>query len=461
MSAHNGPRLFGLRDVVLLLVAWVVVFGAINAAVRAGCAMFGPFNCAVAFPVSLVSWRLPTDSVGAAVRALVPLTVAAIGVGGVCVIVGVVVARSRVVWRSAWLLALLGVALVLATNLLQGTERGFEDAVTGQEGASPHQWVDAARVTNPWEFVRTFEERQLRLTLHSRTHPPGSVLLFVMLGKLVGSPGRQALTLAIVSSLASAMFVSGILRRTLGDDAIARYAALLFLVVPAVQIYYAASADALIASFLTGALYFFLHPRTDVAVAGAVLLILAASFLTFAFVFVLPVLAGFELVKTRRAWRSSMIVAAVCGTYILLAIWGFDYWAAFRAVARIENPQGFWMLVDPRSYVVTRFEDVLEIVFFLGPFLFVLAYRGWRGPRAGDLQLLTWLAVGTLVTMFLTGAYKTGETARSCIFIVPYLVFPIASALKERRPSPFDLGLLPGLVLVQVIGMQIFGYYLW
>jgi hypothetical protein len=77
---------------------------------------------------------------------------------------------------------------------------------------------------------------------------------------------------------------------------------------------------------------------------------------------------------------------------------------------------------------MTRVEDILEILFFFGPFLFLLFIRCFRLMKEDypDLYSLTISAIIVLLALFLTGAYRTGETARACSYIYPFLIFPIA-----------------------------------
>jgi len=71
------------------------------------------------------------------------------------------------------------------------------------------------------------------------------------------------------------------------------------------------------------------------------------------------------------------------------------------------------------------------------------------------------LAVGTLLAMFATGAFRTGETARACLFIYPYLLLPVAAQLDHQQPDASDRRLLVWLVFGQTLLMQTFGGYFW
>ena len=63
--------------------------------------------------------------------------------------------------------------------------------------------------------------------------------------------------------------------------------------------------------------------------------------------------------------------------------------------------------------------------------------------------------------LFLAGAFHTGETARACLFIMPFLMFPVAAHLDDCRSRPADRIVLLGLVFGQSLVMQTLGGYVW
>lgn len=138
---------------------------------------------------------------------------------------------------------------------------------------------------------------------------------------------------------------------------------------------------------------------------------------------------------------------------------GYNALLAFRAASLYENPHGFMLLVDPINYLFTRIENVAEILVFLGPFLLVLLIRGLKNFRFEPLMVLTLLGCATLLAMFLTGAWRTGETARACAFIYPYLLFPVGRYLEQQKTGASERLQLAVLVFGQSVAMQTFGHY--
>ena len=253
----------------------------------------------------------------------------------------------------------------------------------------------------------------------------------------------------------------------------------LFVLIPAVQVYYLASIDALIASFLLGALYFFRQPQWALSVTGTMAFLAAASFLTFGFLFLLPVLAGFEIVRERRLTKFLLIVSGLGVLYFAIHLaMDFNYLRSFSTASALENPGGFRLITAPASYVFTRLEGIFLISVFFGPFLIALWIRG-IDPRQINLQrlslrvapafvtglpplyLLSILGVLTLLAMYATGAFPTGETGRAASFIYPYLMFPVAIYLSRLDLRFRDQLRLSGFVFGQTVAMQLFGTYLW
>jgi hypothetical protein len=251
-------------------------------------------------------------------------------------------------------------------------------------------------------------------------------------------------------------------------DSTTGYMAFLMVLLPAVQIYYLSTIDAVVAALLTGALYFFAFTRGAKAVAMSTALLCASFLLTFVSMFILPVLAGYELIVKRSLKRSVLVFGLLILFYALLyLLTGYDAWHSFREASHYENPNGFMLFVDPANYFFTRLEDIAELVLFLGPFLLLLLIRGTRlyssasKLRERPLVVLTWLAIGTILAMFAVGAWRTGETARACVFLYPYLLFPIAYYLDGREMNFRSRISLAALVFLQSLGMQLIGNFHW
>ncbi|HUV36142.1 MAG TPA: hypothetical protein VMX58_04295 [Patescibacteria group bacterium] len=373
----------------------------------------------------------------------------------------------RLLQRTAYnLRSVIGTAVVLllATNLLQGWEGGFVTPIAGGGARGIQCYHDAINVESALEFVRHFEEKQQDLLTHSRTHPPGAVLSIYFLHRITGTPAATALVIACLSAVLSMLFLHGILAAELGEGTGSRYTTLLYMLVPAIQIYFAACIDALISGFLLGALYCIMHRRASIGIIGAFVCICLASFMTFGFLFILPVIVITELIRTRRFVRSAITIALLAVFYgIVDRTVGFNYLASFATAASLENPNGFMLFADPASYIFTRLESAFEIIVFFGPFLILIAVRGFRSMRGtgSPLLVITAVALVTIAAMFLTGAFRTGETARCCLFVYPYLLFPVAWFMGRCTLTQREETVLILVVYAQSVFMQLFGNYFW
>jgi hypothetical protein len=446
-----STRIFHYKDIFLIGSGFVAVVIFLNILVRFICKNIIEFDCPLYWPISIFRLRIPDwDNLLVAIAVLLFFF---------CVIIYLYKIKYRV---SHIIFA--GIIIIFGTNLIQGWEGAFVTpiALGGENGIQYYH--DAIKIKDPYYFLRHFEHLQPDLLTHSRTHPPGAVLTMYLLFKVFGNPGYITVVITIVSVFLSMLFLYGVLSTEFKDDDLSKYITFLFILIPGIQIYYSASIDALIASFLLGILFFFLHPKSSISITGSAIFIFMASFLTFGFLFILPIIVGFEVLKRRSVWRSGFIILSLGLIYIIIyIIFNFNYINSFIIATILNNPGGFRLLSEPASYIFTRLEGISEIILFFGPFLAVLMIRGIRIMKKTDTHLLTmtWLAVSTLLAMLVTGAFRTGETARICLFIYPYLIFPIASYLGDIRITEKEKAVLLSLVFVQTVLMQTFGTYLW
>lgn len=382
---------------------------------------------------------------------------------------------SKTQYRLLFII-IFSIFLVLGTNLLQSQgwegksllksnnwDAGFVVPIIGSSKIGTQYYHDAIKITDVVYFVNNYENIQPFLLTHARTHPPGAILSFYTLLRIFKNPVLISIVLGILSVSLSIFFLYNILSIEFKED-ISKYMALLFIIIPSIQIYYVASIDALITSFLLGFLYFYLKKRSAINIIGSVFFLFMASFLTFAFLFILPIMIGYEFLVRKDFVRSGCIILGVGLIYAFIyIIFDFNYINSFMIASALENPDGFMLFSQPASYLFTRIEGIFEIIFFFGPFLSFLMVLGLHTKKRinSNLLTLTWLAILSLLAMLGTGAFRTGETARVAIFIYPFLIFPVASYLQTVNFSLKDRNTLLYLVFTQSILMQIFGFFYW
>lgn len=358
---------------------------------------------------------------------------------------------------------LAGFLLIVGSNLIQGWDAGFYRPIAEDEyrdEPAPQYYHDAIKITDAADFFRRHNELQPTLLMHARTHPPGPVLLVFALWRLVRDPALIALAIAVIAVPLSASFLHRILSIEV-QPATAGYATFLFLLLPAVQIYYLATVDAVIAGLLLGVSYCFVR-------AGATHLVFCVALLAVALLFTLvslvivPVLIGCELLHRRSIVRCAIVLCATAIVFVAVDVaTGYNVVQTFRTASAIENPGGFSGLHAPIDYVVTRIEDVAELILFLGPFLTIVLWRAARLSVSSRLSTSATLAAASLALLFLSGAFRVGETARACAFIYAFLLLPIAVYLQRNENANGARTQLATLVFAQTIVMQIAGNYFW
>jgi hypothetical protein len=63
--------------------------------------------------------------------------------------------------------------------------------------------------------------------------------------------------------------------------------------------------------------------------------------------------------------------------------------------------------------------------------------------------------------MFMTGAFRTGETARPLAFLYACWLLPVARYLDALRPGDSEKAQLATLVFGQTVFMQLLGNFFW
>lgn len=343
----------------------------------------------------------------------------------------------------------LGLALIVLGNLTQGTYALGLIKPLLHEGKQYAN--EALRVGADWRmWLDRFTDTQRLLLSHTRSHPPFPVLLSYFPMRYGSVHVLSWLFILLASGVIP--LVNRVLRTVGVQSDRALQLSLLFAVIPAVNIYGAASLDAVVLAtstlFLLGLVKLIHEERwTWGAFALFATGILTTSALTFSGLFLFGVAACWvRRRRVRSALVSTVVIGLVC--YLVLRFgFGYDHLVAFLQASAIENPDGFRLISWPAHYWLTRVECVGEIAAFLSIPVLLALKRG--------LDRLTLTGFGVLALMLLTGAYRTGETGRVCMFIYPYIFL----SLKHIGPvSTRWLILGAGL---QSIAMQVFFDWFW
>ena len=349
------------------------------------------------------------------------------------------------------------VAIVLFSTATQGLPRGFERPIAGltDEGKGMQYFHDAARFTDIGDALARWNALQPTLETHGRTHPPGAVILAL----LVPHPALLGLLWLALSTFVASLALHRLVSGFFGDRRLASTGVLLFATLPAVQIYFGSTLDAVLAAILMAALAMAASKPAAARSAVTGLLLAAAGFLSFGAWILVPTVFALEWAQHKTMKGSLLALVVMVLSLAALRVFGFDYLASFRTASHLENPDGFRLLVDPIEYLATRVEDVAELVFFLGPAVLLATVRS-RGSLMAVPRTVVLVAVTSLVAAFLTGAFRTGETARACLFVTPLLLLPVLAHLHQR-PDPASRDLLLRGTLGFGLVLQLVGDWFW
>jgi len=256
----------------------------------------------------------------------------------------------------------------------------------------------------------------------------------------------------------------------LGKDTLfANKMALLYAVIPSVNIYSLATIDAIIAMLVNvvvlGVIIIVDSKEKNRIIFWGVLSAMAitiASYLTFGLTFLWAVLGVYSLYLFYVHKNTKILILLMAsGILMLITItvlyqaYNYNYFESFFTASRLMNPHGYMLFAEPLNYFATRIENVFEIAVFLSLGV-VAVLTTIKYKSQNDLyHAFALSAIAILSLMFLAGAFHTGETGRACLFIVGFMLI----FLKDISGS-----LLTSLITfaaLQTILMQVLGDYFW
>lgn len=348
--------------------------------------------------------------------------------------------------------------LLIGTNALQGWQEGFVAPYEQHDSAYVHYYKDAVKISDVGSFLESYTSIQPTLRDHPRVHPPGALLFYWILLHVWDSPLFAAFVLA-GAGIASLWFLFDILKCYFNEQR-SLLVVMLMGVMSGFQIYFWYMFDTLIVLAFTAVLWAYVKNRFWWCVAC----VWIGGMLTFAVAWIMASLMLFEWWRSGRIEQPIKIgVAFVLGMAGLWWISGFNYWESFQVASAYEGPQGFYPLVDTGSYLLTRFEDMLEPFVFMSPWLSWLVIKGgivgWKSKS--QVGILGLSGVGAFVVFLVAGAYYTGETGRAAAYLYPAYMMLAGIWIEKQKPTLHEQKLLLSLVFVQSVVMQMFGWYGW
>jgi hypothetical protein len=318
------------------------------------------------------------------------------------------------------------------------------------------------------EFARRYSKPNFydRLSLHSRSHPPGPVVFQWVIWKVFGGGAGVAalLTVGFATLMVPLLYLAG---RALYGDGPARLAVLLAMTTPSVVMYTVTSMEGVYACFVLAAVALHARARRAGAHAFAVaegLALAVGTMMTYAVVFVAGMLGLWLLaegVSRQRAWRE--VVGQGLGAAAGFALgWVPPLLLGYRPVATLRatfamNTELLGSAHESLArYAATVSVNLADFAFGLGLVLAVL--WSWSLARAVRRRAVDAFAVATLgaIVVMATVSVYHGETARAWMFMAPLLALLAAreaQALGETA-GPRGLRALLGLAAVQLFAAE-------
>ena len=363
------------------------------------------------------------------------------------------------------LLFVIAIVLVLLGNLSQGN---FDIAFLQPFYLKGRQYyTDALAISDGQIWLRDFSKNLEHFQMHTKTHPPFATLLHYWILN-ISNIETLAIVFFAIGSLSFPLFYKILLY--LGFEEARRKRMLLLLaVIPSINIYLLVSIDALVLTstliFLLGFARIFHQKRID---SVSLLLIssglILTNLLTFSGLFLfafLGCISFYFLVKGKWNFVWLSLISAVVFVLTFTVIYsttGYNQLETFLLASQSENPDGFRLFHQPFVYLMTRLEDIGEIFLFLSFGFLAVFFSKKSGTEVFEnrnINILFFSAITAISTMLLTGAYGTGETARACLFLVPYFLILLKNISSDNFKIMFYLCLL------QTFGMQMIGNFYW
>lgn len=326
-------------------------------------------------------------------------------------------------------------------------------------------------------FMRDYAKPELFLTLsgHAQTHPPGGILLLWIISKLFGY-NLWAASLGTVIFTSVTVIPIYLLAKELHDELVGRFAMALFLIIPNFVMFTGTSMDGPFTVFPILSLYLFYKGGcservifygflTGVSLGCGMLMTYSTVFIGLFFSFVIM----FTLIFDRRRFKNTLTLLLVSGvTFITFYLLIFLF-TRFNLVEALQAS-----IRKDREALGTGYETIgLYLHLSLGNlFAFLLGVgipmttvwfrqivRTIRDKRRGepiDIYVVGYL-ISLLVIAFST--LFTMEVERVWIFMVPFIVIPVAKHLSQRDMADFYW--VAGLSCLQLVLFEVKLYTYW
>jgi hypothetical protein len=367
------------------------------------------------------------------------------------------------------LLVLVLFAVLFSTSIAM--IRDGSEGITDAYERSKYEYIgDVGIRTSIKSFLKDYNELHEYLSMHSKVHPPGPVVILWLMSMVLFSQSPFALSLATIVAGSTAIVPLFLWARDMIGERVALLSVLMYTLMPSIVLFTATSADILFIPLTLWTLFMFwraIHRNSWKYALGAGALYAAMSLCSFS---LLSIGAFFGFVGLwrigDRSTRLSVIrtaalmIASFLAVHLAVKYWsGFDIIECFRlSKAQFDEDQANLDIYSPRyPGWVFRFLNPMAWFFFAGiPVSVLFCWRLMRpesrkGMDNVDMQSSAGLppaSIGPTKPLFIIFALTLfvlnllylgrGEGERSAMYILPFAVIPAAHLLHEfsqRRQS--------------------------
>ena len=358
---------------------------------------------------------------------------------------------------------LLGFVLVITINFLKSGSTFYDSLKDGN-----NYYQDSLKIEDLKKFLSGFDSHIYYYNLHTRTHPPGPVILHYFLNKI-------GLNQIIFSSLMMILLSMAVLF-PISKIAIIfknpyKFLILLLFSSPGFLIYSATCMDTVFATLVSLAFYFILRLRKKVSAVNVVLAAITA-FLALFFSYAAVIIPFFSLFliilskfKSKKFILSQLAVYPVVGLIYLFLF----FITGFKPIASFFSSRTFNSMLMPdifmtfKRYIYSVGANFVEYIIFLGlPIfaLFLLNLILLVKKRKTTINFSFYLAFLTpMVLLNFLGVYKTGpwsgETGRIWFFLTPLII----SGIKIKNENLLKIASF--LSFFQTVIMQLLLNFFW
>ncbi len=326
-------------------------------------------------------------------------------------------------------------------------------------------------------FMRDYAKPELFSTLsgHAQTHPPGGILFLWIISKLFGYN-------LLAASLGSVVFTSltvipiYLLAKKLYGESIGRYTLALFLITPNFVMFTVTSMDGPFTVFPILSLYLFYKGKgSERAIRYGVLTGISLScgmLMTYSTVFIglfFSVVILLTLIVDRKEFRRILTLLLIAGVtfiafYLLIFLFtGFNLIEALQASIRKDRAALGTGYETMGLYLNLSVGNLFAFLIGVGIPMTTVWLRqvvqtirdGKRGKPI-DIYVIGYL-ISLLAIAF--SALFTMEVERVWIFMVPFILIPVAKHLSQRNIADFYW--VAGLSCLQLVLFEVTLYTYW